>query len=61
MLEKAKRIDENIKNENIETIYSFKKLIEVLNEGLKKEYDNDEEYDLKQTTSIIKECYNDVK
>lgn len=57
LLEKAKRINENIENKEIETIYSYSQFIEVLNEGLKKQYDSTLEYKLKDIESIIKECY----
>ncbi len=57
LLEKAKRINENLENKEIETIYSYSQFIEVLNEGLKKQYDSTLEYKLKDIQSIITECY----
>ena len=45
---KAKRIDENISNETVQTIYSFDKLVEVINIGLSKDYE------------IVGNSYNDV-
>lgn len=57
--EKSKRIKENILKESVETIYSFDKLIEVLNKGFKKDYDIiDNSY--KNTISIINECYAEI-
>lgn len=59
LLEKSKRIQENILDESIETIYSFDKLIEVINEGFNKDYDEDDNtyYD---AISIINECYSEI-
>ena len=57
LLEKSKRIDENIKNDDVETIFSFDKLVEVINKGFKKDYDViGNSY--QNTKSIIKECYS---
>ncbi|MGM9849837.1 MAG: restriction endonuclease [Bacilli bacterium] len=59
LLEKSKRIDENISNEDIETIFSFDRLVEVLNKGFEKDYDViDNSY--KNTVSIINECYSEI-
>ena len=58
LLEKSKRIDENISNEDIETIFSFDRLVEVINKGFEKDYDViDNSY--KNTVSIINECYSE--
>ena len=40
--EKAKRIYENINDDSIETIYSYKRFIEVLNAGFNKDYNTDD-------------------
>lgn len=57
LLEKSKRIDENISNEDIETIFSFDRLVEVLNKGFDKDYDIIDN-NFKNTISIINECYS---
>lgn len=57
--EKATRIQENITNNNIETIYSFDRLIEVLNEGFNKNYE-EKDNNYKNSLSIIKECYENI-
>lgn len=57
--EKCKRIDENISNDSVETIFSFDRLVQILNKGFDKEYDI---VDNTYTTSlsIIEECYSDI-
>ena len=59
LLEKSKRIEENISNEDVETVFSFDKLVEVLNTGFEKDYDViDNSYE--NTISIINECYSEI-
>jgi len=58
--EKTKRINENILNSDVETIYSFDKLIEVINEGFDKDYDlNDNDFE--RILDIINECSSEKK
>ena len=57
--EKAKRIQENISDESVETIYSFDRLVEVINEGFSKDYDEDDN-SYNDAISIIDECYSEI-
>ena len=57
--EKCKRIDENILNDSVDTIFSFDRLVQILNKGFDKDYDIvDNTY--KDTLSIIDDCYSEI-
>lgn len=56
---KAKRIDENIVSDKMESIYSFDNFIRVINEGFDKDYDV-ENNDYVNSLSIINECYKEI-
>lgn len=54
--EKAVRINENISNKEVETIYSFDNFVEVLNEGFNKDY-SIENNDYNSVIKILNKCY----
>lgn len=58
--EKLERINENITNSNIETIYSYDSYVEVLNEGFNKDFET-RYNNYSNTKSILRECYEDIE
>jgi len=58
--EKLERINENITDQNIETIYSFDSYVEVLNEGFNKDFET-RYNNYSNAKSILKECYEDIQ
>ena len=57
--EKLERINENITDQRIDTIYSYNTFVEVLNEGFNKDYETNSN-DYITAKSILRECYAEI-
>lgn len=57
--EKLERINENITDQKIDTIYSYNLFVEILNEGFNKDYETNYN-DYTTAKSILRECYAEI-